>query len=483
MLNTGHGLWHPHHLLYHVFSKYWLHLWKAVFPSAQDYFIVETFSSVWGAATLALVFLFFRRRFGLPVLSAWLGTAAVGFSYGIWFYSVNVEVYMPSLFFTILALYILSIKEWNSKHVWRIVIVHSFAILFHQMNILLTPIILYKIYSQRRNIYVVKSIFWYAIAGIVLVGGMYFIGGWIKEGNNDVASWVKWMRGYTETNQYWQPLSWKTPAFAAMGFLRTFVGGQFLFEIGHLSTALDNFLRVHALQDEIYLVRNLSTTTLWLIFSLSIGLALLMIVLLWQFVMRFREKMRSWGHVIVPLLMYVVVYSGYFFFWMPEILEFWLGQCVICWLLLIGTFRPANRRLNVTAGAVAVLLLLINYFGSIRPMQDINNDIGYARIEKVRTGAAEKDLVILQDPWLTKEFLAYYTKSEVEIIPGDLNGQAALLIKIKYVLAAGNKVYVFQAREPGKFTFSKEFIPALERLYGSRMKIIEKELVVLYEIR
>ena len=483
MLNTGHGLWHPHHLLYHVLSKQWLHLWKAVFPSVQDYFIVESFSSLWGAATLALVFMFFRRRFGLPTLTAWLGTAAVGFSYGIWFYSVNVEVYMPSLFFTVWALYILSIEEWSSKQIWRIAVVHSLAILFHQMNILLTPIILYKIFSQRKNIYVIKSVFWYAVVGAVLVGGMYFMGGWIKEGNNDVASWVKWMRGYTETNDYWQPLSWKTPAFAGMGFLRTFVGGQFLFHLGHLSEAMDNFLRVHALQDEVFLVRNLGKGTIWTIVILSLLLMVLMTMLLIHFIARFKQKMRSWGHIIVPLLLYVLVYSAYFFFWMPEILEFWLGQCVICWLLIIGTYRPANRRLNVIAGTVALLLLLINYMGSIKPMRDITNDIGYARIERVRVSGTEKDLVVLQDPWLTKEFLQYYTKTHVEVIPTDLNLQAALFTRIRNTLAAGNKVYVFQAREQEKFLGNKDFIPALRKEYGERMKVVEKELVVLWEVR
>jgi hypothetical protein len=483
MLNTGHGLWHPHHLLYHVLSKYWLHIWKIVFPSVQDYFIVESFSSVWGAATLAMVFLFFRRRFGLPVLTAWLGTAVVGFSYGIWFYSVNVEVYMPSLFFTVWALYILSINEWSSRQVWRIAVIHSLAILFHQMNILLTPIILYKILSQRKNIYVFKSVFWYAMVGVVLVGGMYFAGGWINEGNNDLASWIKWMRGYTGTNEYWEPLSWKTPAFAGMGFLRTFVGGQFLFHVGQLSESIDNFLRVHALEDEIFLVRNLGRGTIGVILVLSVLLMVLMTMLLVHFIARFREKMRSWGHVIIPLLLYVAVYSAYFFFWMPEILEFWLGQCIICWLLLVGTYRPVERRLNVMTGMIAALLLLINYMGSIKPMQDINNDIGYARIEKVRTSGTEKDLVVLQDPWLTKEFLEYYTKSPVEVIPGEMNLQAILITKINNTLAAGNRVYVFQGKDLSKFPANRDFIPKLKGIYGERMKVVEKELMVIYEIK
>ena len=168
---------------------------------------------------------------------------------------------------------------------------------------------------------------------------------------------------------------------------------------------------------------------------------------------------------------------------MPEILEFWLGQCVICWLLLIGTYRPLGRRLNVITGMSALLLISINFIGSIKPMRDINNDIGYARIEKVRVSGTEKDLVVLQDPWLTKDFLEYYTKSHVEIIPGDPNLQAALLDKIKTTLATGNKVYVFEVRDAAKFPSNKDFIPRLKREYGARMKLVEKELGLVWEVR
>lgn len=335
MLKTGEGLWHPHHLLYHVASLQWLNFWKLIFPGVEDYRIVESFSSFWGAATLALVFIFFRTRFNLAVLTAWLCTAVIGFSYGIWFYSANVEVYMPSLFFTTWSLYILSEKQWSSRQVWQIGIVHSLAILFHQMNILLIPVVLYKIYTQRKNIYVFKSMFWYGVTGLVLVGAVYFIGGWVIEGNSNVTDWVSWLRGYTGTDEYWRPLSWKTPVLASVGFLRTMIGGQFLFNVPALQESMGEFLTKHALQDEAFLVRNLSPAIVWTAITLSLVLGALMLLLLIQFITRFKEKMRDWKHVIVPLLLYVLIYSVYFFFWMPEILEFWFGQCIICWLLLL----------------------------------------------------------------------------------------------------------------------------------------------------
>ncbi|MGB8190667.1 MAG: hypothetical protein WCF67_02055 [Chitinophagaceae bacterium] len=482
MLKTEHGLWHPHHLLYHVSSKYWLGFWKMVFPSVEDYLIIESFSSVWGAATLSLVFRFFRKRFNLPVLTSWLGTAVIGFSYGIWFYSVNVEVYMPALFFTLWSLYILGEKEWSAKEVWRASLVHSLAILFHQMNILLVPVLLYKIWSQRKNIYVFKSIFWYALTGAAVVGGMYFIGGWIIEGHNDFSKWFGWIRGYTETNEYWQPLSWKTPLFAALGFLRTIVGGQFLFRLGDAEENMNAFLKVHALQDEQFLVRNLSTGMVWTIFILSMLLGVLMLILFIRFIRKFRENMRTSKHVITPLLLYVAIYSFYFLFWMPEILEFWLGHCVIFWLLLIGTYKPVGRRLNIISGSIAVLLFVINFSSSIRPMQDIKNDIGYARIEKLTHAATANDLVLVQDPWLLKDFIEYYTKSHVEAIPKDKQQAQNLHVRINNALATGNRVFVFPRPGEEREIDNTEFIPALKNEFGARMKLFQEGVSTVWVI-
>jgi len=481
MLKTGEGLWHPHHLLYHVASLQWLKFWKLIFPGIEDYRIVESFSSAWGAATLAFVFVFFRKRFNQPVVSSWLCTAVVAFSYGIWFYSANVEVYMPSLFFTVWTLYLLTEKEWSSRQVWRIGIVHSLAILFHQMNILLIPVVLYKIFTQGKNIYVFKSLFWYALTGVVLVGGVYFLGGWVAEGNNNVVDWVSWMRGYTETNEYWPPLSWKTPALAGMGFLRTIIGGQFIFNVGNMQSSMDTFLKTHALQDEAFLVRNLTPGMVWAALILSVLLGALMVLLLVQFIARFREHMRNWKHVIIPLLLYVVVYSGYFFFWMPEILEFWFGQCIICWWLLLGT-RPGGRPLNIMAGAIALLLFVINYTTSIKPMEDINNDIGYARIQKVRQAATPSDLIVVQNPWLLREFLEYYTQTPVRVIPEQGFQQIALKQFIDSTVSNGHRVFIFPA-EDSTFAPGKDFIPQLKKDYAPRISLIQQEMLPVWEIK
>ena len=336
----------------------------------------------------------------------------VAFSYGVWFYSVNVEVYAPSLFFTIACLYQLTRKEWDARVVWLTAILNSLAILFHQMNILLIPVVLYKIIEQRKNIFVLKSIFWYGFTGLILVVGIYFLAGRIGEGHNDIKSWMAWIEGYTATDEYWRSLTWKTPLLAGTGFAHAIVGGHFVFHMG-LEKLFSSFLSNHSLKDELFLVRNMPEQLGTFLFVLSLLLLAIIFFLLIKFISRLRWVARNQYYIAIPLFLYLTVYSIYFLFWMPEILEFWIGQSIVFWLLLIGYYQSLNGKFNVLLTITLALLILINTLGSIRPMQDLNNDIAYVRIQKVKQEANPGDVVLVQNPWLFKEFLEYYTPVSV----------------------------------------------------------------------
>jgi hypothetical protein len=460
MLRTRNHLWHPHHLVYHELTYYWLHFLKIFFPHVLEYFLVESFSSVFGAATIATVFLFFRNRFNLPLLTSWLGTSIVAFSYGIWFYSINVEVYAPSLFLTVASLYQLARKDWDARAVWLTAILHSLAILFHQMNILFTPIVIYKIVEQRKNIFVFKSLFWYALTGLVLVGGTYFVAGRFGEGHADLAGWISWMRGYTATDEYWRSLNWKTPLLAGTGFGHTFLGGHFVFRIG-LEKWFTSLLRSHSLQDEFFLARHLSQNFSRGLFLLALLLLVLIFFLLIKFLSRVGWLIRNQYFVIVPLILYILIYSIYFLFWMPEILEFWLGQCIVFWLLVIGTHQKADTRFNILLLTVLALIFFINFTGSIRPMQDINNDIGYVRIQKVKELAKPSDIVIVQNPWLLKDFLEYYTPASVAEQPENKFQADSLHQAVQRSLQSGGKVFIFLDKENPRPDKDTSFIPML----------------------
>jgi hypothetical protein len=482
MIKSGEHLWHPHHLLYHVSSLGWVHMLRPFFPNVREYFLVEIFDMFWGTAALCMVFLFFRKRFFLPVITSWLGTALAGFSFGIWFYSTNVEVYMPPLFFALFSLFIISKKDWQVKDVLAVALLHSLAILYHQMYILFTLIVLYKLFEQRKNISLVKSLVIYASIGIILVGSLYLYAGIVQEGRRDFSSFLDWTRGYTETTEWWTPLGWTSPLLAGIGFSHSILGGHFILKEPMLQQLFSSFLHKHALEDEFYLVRNLSPALATVLSLLTLVFLVCVLILLISWFKRISSSFKKFQSILIPLLLFQVIFSIYFLFWEPEILEFWLTQCIIFWILLVGV-QNATRRFNITLALMVAILVSVNYLSSIRFMRDINNDIGYARIKKILPEVTDQDLVVVRDPWLLKEFLQYLTSAKVETVPVGIDSVNRLKNMISSKLSQGKKVYLFPDVNSKNASGNESFIPSILETYNQREKVIQTDMTKIVLIQ
>ena len=138
----------PHHLFYHVTTYAIFKFLKLILPFVANHYLIEVVNAFWGAGAILVVNLILRKRLFLNPVTAFLGTCLPAFSFGIWFYSANIEVYMPSLFFMLLILYKLTSDTFNNKTLYIVILLHVLAILFHQVNIIFTPVILWKIWQK-----------------------------------------------------------------------------------------------------------------------------------------------------------------------------------------------------------------------------------------------------------------------------------------------------------------------------------------------
>jgi len=234
-----------------------------------------------------------------------------------------------------------------------------------------------------------------------------------------------------------------------------------------------SLLHSHSLQDEFFLAKDLPQGFSRVLFALAVTLIALIISLVIKFFSRIGWLIRNQYFLVVPLVLYFLIYSIYFLFWMPEILEFWLGQCIVFWLLMIGTYEKVNNRFNLLLIFILALLFFINFTGSIRPMQNVNNDIGYVRIQKVRQMAKPTDLVIVQNPWLLKEFLQYYTPASIAEQPRDKAQRDSLQQVANHDLQSGGKIFIFIDRDNPKPDRDTSFIPALMLENKSRIVQIQ----------
>lgn len=483
----GYPLINQHHLLYHVTTHYWWVFVQPIFPGVHNYYIVEAFTAIWGSISLVVVYSFFRKRFNLPVSTSAGACAVVAFSYGFWFYSVNIEVYAPPLFFLLLALFVMTRPVLKKGDITKIIILHILAILFHQINILFGIIVLYKLWTERKQINLFKAMAGYALAGMVIVGGAYFYAGWILEGQNSFALWTSWMKGYARQSQYWQPIGLKMPGNVVIGYSHAFIGGHFVFQIPEVHTYIDKSLGVHSLHDELFLTRNSSPTFVVVLSSLALTVAILMIWMVIRFILKIKTIVYSNKKLVLPIIYCGAVYSIFFCFWMPEILEFWIMQTVLFWLLLLGTadiYRfPLQLSTNAGIFFIAICLFTVNFFGSIRPLMKKENDWYYNKVLPIKDTATPNDLVLLQDAWILKDFIDYFGKAKVMPVPWKDSLVPITNLAIMSALENKGKIYVYPEANNMKIKANTRYIDSVFQVFSGRKKIYHEgdPLIIVIE--
>ncbi len=460
-ISRGEHLFHQHHLLYHFLARQWLVLWKPILPAVPDYYLIESFTAVWGSALLSVCYLFQRVRFGLRPLTAIGGIMTIGFSFGVWFYSTNIEVYTPPAFFIIWCLYLVSAEKLSVKTGWLVGVLNGMAVLFHQVNVLFAVVMIVCLYTRRGSIPAGRVFIRYAITSILLAGGTYFLIGWFVERHDSLPTWIAWMEGYTVGHGYWQPLSLATPLHAITGFAHAFIGGHFIFRLPAVETWLKTSFESHGLADEVYLASGISHTMAWLLTLLSLVLVVIMGLMLYRFLVNWKILMGRMGSIFQPLLACLFVYSLFFCFWMPEILEFWIIQMILVWLILAGSLAfntpPWKGGVTGTLMLTAALLFTINFFGSMKWLGKQGFDLYFKKVEPLITVVRPGDLILLQDGWILRDFMIRYLEAQV-VSTGDPDYSAtATTHKIEETLAGRGRVYVY----PGTL---KPGSPALEKL-------------------
>lgn len=449
-ITRGDHLFHQHHLLYHFLANKWLQGFSNIFTRIPDYRIIEAFTAVWGSLNLAMCYLFFRNRFNLGIPLSVAGIATIAFSFGTWFYSVNIEVYAPPVFFILCALYVITRKHFSQKDVALVAMLQSLAILFHQLNVLFTIIIVYWLITVTGKQFF-KSAFKYLAVLTLICGGVYFYAGWIAESHSNLSDFTNWVLGYTKGHSYWQSLSYKTPLHVAVGFSRAFVGGHFVFQLPLLQHALELSFSDHGLRDELYLGKDIGTSVATILSIVSVVLLSAVVILVVRFVRNYR-KMNLHFATIIPLLMTIIVYSLFFCFWMPEILEFWILQMMLTWLLIIGML-PLIRfpfKIPLLSGTVLITagLFIVNYFGSIKWLRHLNHDYYYVEIKQLDPNLTKEDIVLVEGEWILKDYVRFYTPAKVIATdePGYSKAQAAKDISI--ALISGHKVFTYKNENP-----------------------------------
>lgn len=498
----GAHLYHPHHLAYGPVAAVWLDALVGLDLAGdsldEHLSAVALFNSVAGACAASLVYALLRNRAGLPRRPAAAGTLGAGLSFGLWFYSGNVEVYVLPMVFLLAALYVVTAPELTGRHILAVGVLHGLAVLGHQVHVLFVAVVVVALAG--RGMATRRHLLGYIGATAAVVATAYGLVLGLVVRPRSAGSAMDWFTSYAQADAYWYRPGPSTVPAAAFGLGRSVLGGHFLFRIDAVADRVTDAFPGKSLSDEAFLVRGLG-------YPLSVGLsgvagvaaALLGIVL----VRGLRDRRRlplAAGRLVAPLVAWLAAYAAFFLVWEPWNAEFWIPQATALWLLLAvlcaapaSTGGPAPSRhmgrapartgtlLLAAAGLVAV----VNLVGSILPATDEANDVYARQYGALAQVIGRGDAVVVDRPHLGVGYTRRFT--EATPIPASPFATAVdpdrpahgfsprrVVARTDRTLAAGHVVAIAPELLAAPATDeAAETGEALERRYGSSWRPVE----------
>lgn len=454
----GQKLFHQHHLLFNAVGAAWLWLMQLLGTHSDAAMVVPLINCLFGALGSGMIFLLIGKRGGVPPTLAAIGAIGATVSFGYWFYSVCIEVYIFPLFFLLTTLYVVLAPRLSLGHIAGVGFLHGLAMLGHQIHFLFGLVLLSALWIQRSKLELspIRTLFTYLLSGasVVLLGYGSVLAFAIRP-SSLYEAW-EWFTLYAQKEHYWNTLSLTTVVKAFMGLSRSIVGGHFVFAIEPIRELVEATFPDKSLRDELFLVRNFSSfkATFLLVSSAIVGLCFSAIIVRggWQ-----HRRISGPARTLATVMsVWILCYSIFFLFWEPYNVEFWIPQTTALWVLavtLTSSNRQAAHRVRhiLLFGSLALLLFIVNLFGSILPAGDRSNDFYAHQYTLLATYVQEGDLILVDHPHISVGYASRYTHAEpLSLITtaalagsGGPNASTNILIRrFEQAIEDGHSVYV-----------------------------------------
>ncbi|MDQ3929194.1 MAG: glycosyltransferase family 39 protein, partial [Chloroflexota bacterium] len=443
------ALFLPHHLVYEPTLLAMLNLWRAVGYTGYADVPGEMLSSLAGAGGLGLFFAISRRCTGSNPISI-LTTLALALTYGYWFYSVEVDIYVLPLFFLLatawLYLQALSHKRLPAYIFVFMGIAHAVGVLYHQAALLAAPAFALGIVLLPGNVAEkVRRVLLYGGALGLVVAPAYYIGGVVIAGQDSPEKFMRW------ANNFGQLGTW--------GALTPETAGN---TISGTSAAI--------------------SADYWAGRALLISLLLVL-------ALRARAATRRGGPFAWVLWAWAGIYTLFFIWWQPEVLKFWVLVLPPALLLVVLGFEwtalgARSRTAASVVAAVVLLALVITNAPTIWAKRDPMSDPGRRTSAELSRVSSREDLIILQSG--SAEHYLPFMYDRINIMSarelwyqGGVEGQDEAVVAMRrrlwHALAKGSSVWIEDrvltpgVRTSDHYVFSSEQIEMLLSPYGERV--------------
>lgn len=414
-VDSGEWFFHPHHLLYHVTALEFYKLLKVINPNMDSVIGIAILNAIFGALCIALIYRMMRELLKFTGLTSFIVSSIIGFSYGFWFYSCCVEVYIIPLFLILLGYY--QYFRWRESNggVISAAFLFSFAILFHQVYALLILVLwimlLFDKPKRKLNNFVLSGLIIAIIPSIVYLFIMKF-----RYGLNTPSEMYGWMTLYGHRMAYlWNKPSLQIIPMISFGFFRALFSIHPIYKSQFFLNLYNDYGRNHFIEDDIFLVRNLNPAFFYIYLALIVTAVVLILYLLISNRSVIKQNFMKNRLVMVSFAIFQLVFSLFFSFWDSTNLEFWIPQTVFFWMMLFILIRNDSRfRINTYLSvSLLFLILFINWYSTIRFVDSIENDYYYHVVRETEKQARPGDLIIFAEGWIIKDYYKKYSDLNV----------------------------------------------------------------------
>ena len=451
-LKAGDASLHPNHLLYLPFLNFVVRVWSFLGTDLPVHIIVEAVGTIAGTLTLLAGYLILTRRFDVLRWNAMAAIAVAAMTYGVWYYSVAIEIYIFPLCLLTWTFFVLTAPELNWRGIAIAAVLHSTAMLFPQTAALFSVVPLIVLLTRRPNetarVAPFGRLLLYVGIGTIIVSVAYWSAANSLGHAGSVDEFVIWFLGYGTHGELWSSISLKTLFLAATGFSRALIGGHFMFGIPALRGPLESAFSGNSLEDEAFLVQGLPA---WACYALA-GLAILAAVLLIFLTIRAglllaRKQSVMPRHGLVLLIAWLVPYTLFSLAFVPVNADFWVVQGFVTLLLVAGSLQSRDAPDFQPAKYLAVLataLFFVNGAGTAFPASNPKNDFYRANLTSLQNHLTAKDYLLIGDSWPLRNHLRLHTKVEFGSVSDSYREQSpeAIVTMLNARLKSGQRVFL-----------------------------------------
>lgn len=362
-------LFHPHHVAYGPLGALALSVARLLGYGGEAAVPLQVVNAVAGAGGVALFYVVLRRvtaRDDVALAAALL----LGTSYAYWYYAVEVEVYTVAVLFLVACLGLLArLLVRPGAGGWAALgLAQALAVLFHQTNVLLCmPAFVAWLVSGPRGWKGAAQLSAYGATLAAGVGVGYGAAA-LLGGLHSWAAFAAWATSYARTGWWGGLLTADKWASLARGLADTVAqpGGAWL------------------------------------------GLGLLGLVLVAA--VRGQHLLRPQWRLALCLLCWLLMYGGFFLWWEPDNVEFWIASLPPALALLALALSTGKRWSASVWGALAVAVALLSLNGaSIDYRGAAANDLQRQVAMALAARSAPADLLVIPDG-LQELYLQYYER-------------------------------------------------------------------------